>query len=169
MYTVPIPDQVDIAIAGVGYPKDQNLYQASRAASYLQFAPTPVVRRGGVIIVPAACPEGAGEGAGERRFLAAMQESGGPAAVIAKARAEGIRPGEQRAYIMALVLQDVTVVFAGVKDPEPVRQLGCVPAVDLDEALAIAIERVGTPASALIVPHALLTLPIVGAEALLAQ
>jgi lactate racemase len=70
---------------------------------------------------------------------------------------------------MALVLQDVSVIFAGVEDPEPVRQLGCVPAADLGEALAIAFERVGTPASALVVPHALLTLPIVGAEALLAR
>src|SRR5207247_1938 len=53
LYEVAIPVQVDIAVAGVGYPKDANLYQASRAASYLQFAPTPVVRRGGVIIIPA--------------------------------------------------------------------------------------------------------------------
>jgi nickel-dependent lactate racemase len=163
MYTVPIPEQVDIAIAGVGYPKDQNLYQASRAASYLQFAPTPVVRPGGVIIVPAACPEGAGEGAGEKRFLAAMQEPGGPAAVVAKARLRGIRPGEQRAYMMASVLQYVTVVFAGVTDPIAVRHLGCVPAANLDEALAMAVDRVGRPARALVVPHALLTLPIVSA------
>ncbi|MEA2598533.1 MAG: lactate racemase [Thermomicrobiales bacterium] len=169
MYTVPIPRQVDIAIAGVGYPKDENLYQASRAASYLQFAPIPVVRPGGVVIVPAACPEGAGEGAGERRFLAAMQEPGGPAAVIAKARAEGIRPGAQRAYIMARVLQDVTVIFAGVEDPEPVRQIGCIAALDIDEALAMAVDCVGSPASALVVPHALLTLPIVGAEVPAAQ
>jgi hypothetical protein len=89
--------------------------------------------------------------------------------VIAKARAKGIRPGEQRAYIMALVLQDVTVIFAGVDDAEPVRQLGCIPATGIEEALAIAVDRVGTPASALVVPHALLTLPIVGAEALLAR
>lgn len=165
MYTVPIPTQVDIAVAGVGYPKDQNLYQASRAASYLQFAPTPVVRPGGVIIVPAACPEGAGEGAGERRFLAAMQEPGGPPAVIAKARAEGTQPGAQRAYIMARVLEEVAVIFAGVEDPEPVRQIGCIPAVDLEEALALAVARVGAPATALVVPHALLTLPIVQTEA----
>jgi nickel-dependent lactate racemase len=162
MYTVPILRQVDIAVAGVGYPKDQNLYQASRAASYLQFAPTPVVRPGGVIIVPAACPEGAGEGAGERRFLAAMQEPGGVAAIIANARSQGIRPGEQRAYIMARVLQDVCVVFAGVEDAAPVRRIGCLPAVSLDEALCLAVQRVGRPASALVVPHALLTLPIVG-------
>ncbi|MDP9364104.1 MAG: nickel-dependent lactate racemase [Chloroflexota bacterium] len=163
LVTVPIPGQVDVAVAGVGYPKDANLYQASRAASYLQFAPTPVVRRGGVVVIPAACPEGAGDGAGEQRFLAAMSTPGGTAAVIERARREGIRPGEQRAYVMARVLEDVAVVVAGIADPALARAVGFVPAADLDEALAIAAERVGIPATALVVPHALLTLPIVQA------
>src|SRR6185503_11145761 len=95
MYTVPIPQQVDVAITGVGYPKDENLYQTSRAASYLQFAPTPVVRPGGTIIIPATCHEGAGKGTGEQRFAATMRSAGGPAAIIAAARAHGIKPGEQ--------------------------------------------------------------------------
>ncbi len=161
MFTVPIPAQVDIAIAGVGYPKDQNLYQASRAASYLQFAPTPVVRNGGVIIIPAACPEGVGQGVGEQSFLAAMQEPGGPAAIIARARRDGIRPGQQRAYIMARVLEEVTVIVVGAVDPEAVKNVGCVPVMTMDEALDRAVSLVGVPATALIVPHALLTLPVV--------
>lgn len=161
LFTVKIPRQVDIAVAGVGYPKDVNLYQASRAASYLQFAPTPVVRRGGVIIVPAACPEGAGEGAGEQRFLAAMAAPGGAAEVISRARRDGIRPGEQRAYVMALVLQDVDVIVAGIADPEIARAVGFVPAASVEEALAVAAAKVGTSADVLIVPHALQTLPIV--------
>lgn len=160
--TVGIPAQVDIAIAGVGYPKDANLYQASRAASYLQFAPTPVVRDGGVIVIPAECPEGAGEGAGEQRFLAAMNVPGGTAEVIRRARAEGIRPGEQRAYVMALVLEKIDVVVAGVADPDAARAVGFIPAADMDEALAIATRIAGTPARALVIPHALLTLPIIG-------
>jgi nickel-dependent lactate racemase len=164
LFTVGVPAQVDVAVAGVGAPKDVNLYQASRAASYLQFAPTPVVRRGGAIIIPAACPEGAGEGAGERRFLAAMRDGGGPAAVIDRVRREGIRPGEQRAYVMALVLQDVSVIVAGIDDPTVALAVGFVPAANLDEALAIAAERVGPAASALVVPHALQTLPIVAAS-----
>ena len=162
VFTVPIPRQVDIAIAGVGYPKDANLYQASRAASYLQFAPTPVVRQGGVIIVPAACPEGAGDGIGEQRFLAAMSRPGGGAAVIKRARREGIQPGEQRAYIMARVLEEVTVIFAGIADPALAHAVGCLAAPDIDEAIAQAVAIVGLPATALVVPHALLTLPIVG-------
>lgn len=164
LYTIPIPAPVDIAVAGVGYPKDANLYQASRAASYLQFAPTPVVRRGGVIIIPAACPEGAGAGAGEQRFKAAMNQPGGIESIIARARADGIRPGGQRAYIMARVLQDVTVIVAGADDPEEVRAIGCIPAATMEESLNYAVDRVGTPATALVVPHALLTLPIVQNE-----
>ena len=161
LFTAPIPRQVDIAIAGVGYPKDANLYQASRAASYLQYAPTPVVRNGGAIVIPAACPEGAGDGEGEQRFLAAMATGGGPLAVIERAREQGIKPGEQRAYIMANVLQDVTVIVAGIEDPALARAVGFLPADTVEEGLRLAAEVVGTPASALIVPHALLTLPVV--------
>jgi lactate racemase len=161
LYTVPIPEQVDVAIAGVGYPKDVNLYQASRAASYLQFAPTPVVRPGGVIIIPAECPEGAGEGAGEQRFKTAMADPGGPSAIIERARKRGIRPGEQRAYIMARVLRDVTVIVAGALDPAEVSALGFVPCETIETALDYAVSITGLPATALVVPHALLTLPIV--------
>lgn len=164
LYTVTIPRQVDIAIAGVGHPKDANLYQASRAASFLQFAPTPVVRRGGVIIIPAECPEGAGEGAGEHRFRAAMAEPGGPRAIIARARKDGVRPGEQRAFIMARVLEDVAVIVAGAKDPTEVEAIGFIACESVEFALARAVELTGTPAAALVVPHALLTLPIVTLE-----
>jgi nickel-dependent lactate racemase len=161
MYTAEIPGQVDIAIAGVGYPKDVNLYQASRAASYLQYGPVPVVRDGGVIIVPAACPEGAGEGAGEQRFRESMQHPGGMEAIIAEARASGIRPGEQRAYIMASVLSRVSVIVAGVEHADEARAMGFLTAPDIENALDMAVEIVGSPASALVVPHAMLTLPVV--------
>jgi nickel-dependent lactate racemase len=165
LYTTPIPEQVEIAIAGVGYPKDANLYQASRAATYLQFAPTPVVRCGGVVIVPAACPEGAGQGAGEQRFRAAMAEPGGPAAVVERARRTGIKPGEQRAYVVARMLEDVRVIAAGVHDPDEARAVGFIPAAGVDDALVLASELTGLPAKVLVVPHALLTLPIVAQPA----
>src|SRR5436309_10370492 len=57
LYTRTIEKQYDVAIAGVGKPKDVNLYQASRAATYMRFAPTPVVREGGAIIIPAQLDE----------------------------------------------------------------------------------------------------------------
>jgi len=161
IFTVEIPGQVDVAVAGVGYPKDANLYQASRAASYLQFAPVPVVRRGGAIIIPTECPEGAGQGAGEKRFLSAMSVSGRPRAVIERARQDGIQPGEQRAYVMAQVMEEVTVIIAGIADESVAHRTGCIPARTIEDALQIARDRVGENARVLVVPHALTTLPLI--------
>jgi nickel-dependent lactate racemase len=165
IYTRPIAKQYDIAIAGVGAPKDVNLYQASRAATYLRFAPVPVVRKGGSIIVPAQLPEGAGEGAGEQRFLAALENAASPAAVVEAARVR-FAGGEQRAVMVALTLQHCQIVVAASESADVVRRAKMRVAVDVEEALDIAYEHIGRPerASLLIVPRALHTLPIVQGE-----
>ncbi len=160
-YLAPIPHQYDAAIAGVGGPKDANLYQATRAASYLHFAPTPTVRAGGIIIVPASLPEGAGQGTGEERFYRALSEAPNPQAVIDDAHAHGYPPGQQRAYIMAKVLVHCTVVIVGAHDPALVRRAHMEAVDTMDEALALVAARCGADAEVLIVPHATLTLPVV--------
>jgi lactate racemase len=162
LYTRPIPKQYDIVIAGVGHPKDVNLYQASRAATYLRFAPTPVVREGGAIIVPARLEEGAGDGAGEQRFLAALERAESPAAVVDEARRH-FAGGEQRAVMVALTLQWCQIIVAASEAPEIVRIAKLRAAVDVEEGLDIAYEHIGRPAraSVLLVPRALHTLPIV--------
>ncbi len=159
--TAPLGQQVDIAIAGVGAPKDANLYQASRAATYLQYAPTPVVRPGGVIILPATCPEGAGEGVGERRFFDSMTTGETPAEIVTRIKQDGIRPGEQRAYIVASMLASISVIVVGMEQPEIARQMGFGTADSIESALEMALRITGRPARAAIVPHALMTLPIV--------
>lgn len=166
LYTQAIDKQYDIVIAGVGKPKDVNLYQASRAATYLRFAPTPVVREGGAIIIPAQLDEGAGEGAGEQRFLAALERAESPAAVVEEAR-RNFAGGEQRAVMVALTLQHCMVIVAASEAPEAVRLAKMRAAVDVEEALDIAYEHIGRPtrASVLLVPHALQTLPVVTSAA----
>ena len=166
LYTRPIDKQYDIVIAGVGKPKDVNLYQASRAATYLRFAPIPVVREGGAIIIPAQLDEGAGEGAGEQRFLAALERAESPAAVVEEAR-RNFAGGEQRAVMVALTLQHCMVIVAASEAPEAVRLAKMRAAVDVEEALDIAYEHIGRPtrASVLLVPHALQTLPVVRSAA----
>jgi nickel-dependent lactate racemase len=161
IYEVPIPHQYDVVIGGVGYPKDANLYQASRAASYLFFAPTPVVKPGGLIIIPARCEEGAGEGVGEQRYLAAMRDAPDVKAVLCDARANGYPPGQQRAFVMAKVLEQVRVVIVGAECPEVVSDCKMTPAATMDEALALAAQALGPELQVLIVPHALQTLPVV--------
>ncbi|MBC7241434.1 MAG: nickel-dependent lactate racemase [Anaerolineae bacterium] len=161
IYEVPIDKQYDVVIGGVGFPKDANLYQASRAASYLYFAPTPVVRKGGIIIIAAQCPEGAGEGVGEQRFIKAMREAPDVQAVLKDAREHGYPPGQQRAFVMAKVLEDCPVIVVGSECPDIVRDAKMIPSATVEEALGMAAERLGRHLDVLIVPHAMHTLPIV--------
>jgi len=164
IYEVDIPHQYDIAIGGAGFPKDANLYQASRAASYLFFAPTPVVKPGGFLIIPARCEEGAGDGVGEQRFFAAMRDAPDIQSILDDARQHGYPPGQQRAFVMAKVLEETHVIIVGSECPEMVRACKMTPLETMEEALAVAAAELGDEASVLIVPHALLTLPVVSAQ-----
>ncbi|MBD1810084.1 nickel-dependent lactate racemase [Microcoleus sp. FACHB-SPT15] len=163
LYQVPIPHQYDVVIGGAGFPKDANLYQASRAASYLFFAPTPVVRRGGYLIIPARCEEGAGEGVGEQRFLTALRDAPDLQFILDDARKNGYPPGQQRTFVMAKVLEQNKVIIVGSEYPELVAECKMLPVATMDEALAIAQAELGMELDVLVVPHALLTLPIVQA------
>ena len=163
LYTVPVPHAYDVAIGGVGWPKDTNLYQASRAASYLAFAPTPVVRPGGAFIIPARCGEGAGAGTGEQRFFRAMADAPSVGWILEDARANGYPPGGQRAFVMAKVLEQHPVIIVGADDPAMIAAAKFTPAATLAEAFAL-VAQAGPLQDALIVPHALLTLPDVKRE-----
>jgi nickel-dependent lactate racemase len=161
VYEVAIPHQYDIAIGGVGFPKDCNLYQASRAPSYLFFAPIPVVRPGGFFIIPARCEEGAGVGVGEQRFLAAMRDAPDVQFILDDARQNGYPPGQQRAFVMAKVLEKTHVIIVGSECPELVADCKMIPAATMDEALALAVQELGLACRVLVVPHAMLTLPVI--------
>ncbi|UCG11790.1 MAG: nickel-dependent lactate racemase [Deltaproteobacteria bacterium] len=161
LYEVSIQQQYDVVVAGVGFPKDLNIYQASRAASQIFFAPTPVVKKGGVFIVPAPTPEGAGRGLGEQRFLKLMQNRVEMSNLLATLRRTGYPPGAQRAFIMAKVLEKTHVIIVGTETPEMVRRLQMIPAANMDEAFEIAASKIGrSDLDVLIVPKALLTVVV---------
>jgi nickel-dependent lactate racemase len=161
IYEVPVPKQYDVAIGGVGFPKDANLYQASRAPTYLFFAPTSVVRPGGVFIIPARCEEGVGQGVGEKRFLDEMKRAKDIPTLLADLRRTGYPPGAQRAFVLAKVLEHNEVIVVGSQHPMVVQEAKMTPAADMNEALRIAAAKLGPNLNVLVVPHALLTLPIV--------
>jgi lactate racemase len=161
VYETPIPHQYDIAIGGVGFPKDCNLYQASRAPSYLFFAPISVVHPGGFYIIPARCEEGAGAGVGEQRFLAAMRDAPDVQFILDDGRRNGYPPGQQRAFVMAKVLEETHVVIVGSECPDLVAACKMIPAATMDEALELAAQALGPACQVLVVPHAMLTLPVI--------
>jgi nickel-dependent lactate racemase len=163
LYEVEVTQQFDVVVGGVGYPKDVNLYQASRAPTYLFFAPRPVVRKGGTIIIPARCQEGVGQGVGERRFHELMRWARDATEIVEAARQEGYPAGGQRAFVVAKVLQECEVVVVGSEDPGIVEEAKMRPFADMSEALKYVERKHGRDADVLVVPHALHAVPVVGA------
>jgi nickel-dependent lactate racemase len=138
-FAFPVKTPADVAVAGVGAPKDANLYQATRAATNLVLGPLEAVRPGGTILVLAKCPEGIGSGAAETRFAEALRR--GVAAVLAD-RSPTLQGGEQRAYAVAKVLQSRRIVIVGSSIPKAdLEAMGLGSAATVEEALAEAAGR----------------------------
>jgi nickel-dependent lactate racemase len=148
--SVGIDAEYDAVVAGVGAPKDANLYQATRGATYVALGATDPLRPGGRIVVPAELPEGAGEGTGERRFYRRLSGAESAEALYEELRA-GYEPGAQRAFVVARVLREHDVHVTDSEAPDVVE--ACL--MTADERVEDAVE----PGSdVLVVPDALNTL-----------
>jgi lactate racemase len=158
---VPVPQQYDVVIAKVDPPKDVNLYQASRAATYIGLSATPPIRLGGVIIVEARCIERTGQGKGEVRFFEALALSRNLDQMLSRFRLKGCRAGEQRAFMLAQVLLKYEVIIAGSECPDAVEACQMTAANSIDAAIDRIKHKIGKQASVLYLPHPLITLPIV--------
>lgn len=162
IYKVRITEQADIAITGVGYPKDVNIYQATRGASYIAFSPYPSVRKGGLIIVPARTEEGAGRGTGEERFFQLMASVTSPKKLIEKVKKEGYPAGGQRAYLMALTMEHAEVVIVSSATPEVVRKMHMQHFDTIDEAIRYGLQRFGDDAKIWVIPHSMQVITVKG-------
>ena len=149
-----------IVIGAAGHPKDSNLYQATRIPTYLCFSERPAVVPGGVILVPAQCGEGAGEGPGERLFFKMLSEAGGPDDVLAQARTVGYPAGGQRAVMVAWAQKMARIAFVGTQFPDIVKACGFQAFDRMSDAVDWAFAATGSR-EVLAVPHALTTLPLV--------
>jgi len=165
--SVSLRNKYDAIIAGVGAPKDANLYQATRAATYVALGDynplaSPARRAGDAsqreggsggsarIVVPARLQEGAGEGTGEKRFYDWLSEAASAEELYDEMR-RGYDPGAQRAFVVARVLRDYDVFVTNSEHPEVVEE--CL--MTARESVADAVE----PGSdVLVVPDALDTL-----------
>jgi len=103
--------QSDIAVCGIGSPKDVNLYQASRAVNYVLNVGRPVVRKGGAVIVAAALKDGIGEGLSEKRFYEELKCMASPGDFVEKIKRTDCLAGAHRAYMVAKKLADYKIAF----------------------------------------------------------
>ena len=160
MYEVENDGPGDIVIAGVIYPKNRDLYQATRAANTLVFGPRPVVKKGGVIIIPASCEDGFGH----PRYVEWMAGSSSPEEIIEYAKDKGFAPGEQKALILAWILKHARLVITDCLIPkDELRRIHLEAVLSLQEAIKRELER-QPEAKVVIIPEALLTLPVIRAN-----
>lgn len=155
VYQVEIDEQADIAIAGIGFPKDANLYQATRGASCIAFSKYPAVKKGGLIIIPAETEEGVGQGLGEQRFYNIMKSAKNYEEIISNIRLNGYPAGGQRAYLMALTLRHAEVCITNSKTPEAVEDMHMKAMNNVNNALEYGLKCYGKHAKIIVLPHSL--------------
>lgn len=126
--------------------KATNVYQSSRAASYVALAARPVIEPGGWLLVEASCEEGMGEGAGEQAFARALER--GFDAIWSEfqdlAYTPALHGGQQRAYVFAQVLSQYRMAWIGAPRQKSLEAFG-VPQFD---TRAEALEALGLDRSA---------------------
>ena len=99
-------------------------------------------RVGGIVIVPAPCPDGVGE----ETSCAWMRDTPDGASIVEKARREGIPEGTHMAYRFGRFLTHASQVIVTEQQA-------------LDHALAV----LGSDAKVLVIPHGVATIPVLAA------
>jgi nickel-dependent lactate racemase len=161
MFEAPVPEAADIVVSVPGPPKNLNLYQATRACYPAILGPVPVLRPGGIVIVPTPCPDGVGEDSA-RQWLRDVPD--GPS-IVEKARRFGIPEGAHMGYRFGRFLTHASrIIVTDCQIPgETIRELRLSSMPTVQEALDYAIGALGADARVLIIPHGVATLPVVSA------
>lgn len=157
VYEVEVREPSDIVIAVPRYPKDRDLYQATRAVNNIIFSPKPLVKRGGIIIIPAPCDDGIGH----EGYYSWMRGVKTPEEALRKAYREGFEPGDHKAFVLAKALNWAKIVMVGTQVPEGVlKELFLESRSTIEDALEYAFSELGRDAKVWVIPNALVTIPV---------
>jgi nickel-dependent lactate racemase len=151
LYTVPLARPADLAIVSCGgHPKDINFIQAHKALDYGVQAVMP----GGTVILLAACPDGFGNPTFFDWFR--YQELGEfEAALRSRYEING-----QTAYATLSKTRIWRVILVSGFSREQTARMGMEKAVDLDEAVRMAYERLPADAAVVVIPDGGTVLPV---------
>jgi nickel-dependent lactate racemase len=152
MYKVPIEQRANIVVVSAGgHPHDINLYQASKAIHNALEA----VKRRGVIVLAAECPEGHGNEA-----FAEWMEKFTDLKRLEKEIKKHFVLGAHKAYYLNKALQKVTIILVSVMpDCYAVNTFKMRTASAMNDALRDAFEVTGKNAKVYVMPHGSDTLP----------
>lgn len=147
----------DVVLADSGTPLQPNLYDATRAAIHIGLARNPVLMRGGALILPSA-GNGDDSVAG-RAFYDALTTGATPDQVILQLQGRSLRKGEDRAYLLARVMQRHHVIAAGSHREHLARASHFLSSPNMRDASELAESFVDHRPRALIVRNASRSVP----------
>jgi nickel-dependent lactate racemase len=151
LYSCSIEERADIVVVSPGgFPKDINLYQAQKALDNSKHA----VKKGGIIILTAACTEGLG---GES-FEKWMIDFERPEDMVDEIQRNFILGGHKAAAI-ALVLENADIYLVSDMKPDFVRTIFMEPYTDAEAALDKALSLKGPNALVHVMPYGGSVLP----------
>jgi lactate racemase len=147
VYEIPVSREFDVVIASPGgYPKDINLYQAQKGLAHA----TPLVRRGGDIVLMAECPDGHGE----EIFHETMNRFSSAAEIVEKFPKEPFKMGAHKAFLWARSLAKAEVHLVSAMGEELARRFMANPARNLEEVFQRLRKKYPSPPSIAVMPKA---------------
>lgn len=153
MYKVPIDKRANIVVVSAGgYPYDINFYQAFKGI----FNALEAVKRNGVIVLVAECPEGPGN-----EVFCEWMEKFKDLKRMEKEIKKRFVLGGHKAYYLTKALQKVSIILVSVMpDYYAVNTFKLRTAKALNDALRDAFEIAGKKAKVYGMPHGSVTLPV---------
>lgn len=149
-YCQVIPKQkADIAIStNGGYPLDQNMYQSVKGMTAAEAA----TKDGGIIIMVSNC----GDGHGGEGFYQALKNCSSPEAFmkeIMNVPQNQTKPDQWEYQIQTRILMHHEVIYVMCKESRQIaKDMGFLVAEDVNEALDMALKKVGRNAHIAIIP-----------------
>ena len=153
MYKVPIERRADIVVVSPGgHPLDINLYQAYKAVD----SALEAVKRGGVIVLVAECPEGHGDEV-FYEWMTRFKSLG----KMERAIKRRFRLGGHKAYYLTKALKKTKIFLVSVMpDYYAVDVFGLKTAKAVNDAMIGVFDIAGKKAKVWAMPYGNLTLPI---------
>lgn len=113
--TIEFDRVFDAIVTELDSVKGINVYQASRAATYMALSDSPVIKKGAPILILAPLDEGFGRGSGEREFYNVLSSPFGNRELLDLISKEGVKGGGQRAIMLLMTILKHPVIFSGYK------------------------------------------------------
>ena len=153
IYKKKVKEPADIVVVSTGgYPKDINLYQAQKSIDNVKH----IVKKGGIMIVAAACKEGYGS----IPFTKWINQYDSPTERIEEIR-QHFELGGHKAAALGLVQEKADIYLVTDMDDESVTKANMIPFHDIQAAVNHALEKMGKGATVYVVPIGGSTLPVV--------